>query len=143
MILKFNKNLLECEVNPCCAGSEIAYNYSLALDENGQHYLETEEYNLQAVIDSYADSCSIERILIAHGLGDDSVLNSKPGIYFDENDINTINMSQNQQAMNVQLLNLYQGYKDQMSFEEFSNAVLNGNFEALNKKQASSEEVNQ
>lgn len=134
MILKFNKNLLECEPTPCCPGSEIAYDYSLALDENGESYLVKEEYNLQKVIDSFADECSIERIAIAHGLGDDLVMNKKPGVYLDENDIKTIELSQSQQAINVQLMNLYQGYKDVMSFDEFSNAVLHGNFEVLNKK---------
>ena len=134
MILKFNKNLLECELSSCCPGSEIAYNYSLALDENGESYLVRDEYNLQKVIDSFADECSIERIAIAHGLGDDLVMNKKPGVYLDEDDIKTIELSQSQQAMNVQLMNLYQGYKNVMTFDEFSNAVLHGDFETLNKK---------
>lgn len=134
MTLKFNKDILSFELKGCCPGSTTGYNYTLALDKDGHQYLEAEEFDQQAIIDSYADECSIERILISHGLGDEVVLNKKPGVYLDKEAIETINLSKDTASLNVQLFNLYQGYKDVMSFEDFSNAVMTGKFELLEKK---------
>lgn len=134
MNLKFNKDILSFELTGCCPGSTIGYNYTLALDKDGHQYLEAEEYDLQSIIDSYAEECSIERILISHGLGDDLVLNKKPGVYLDKEALETIELSKDTSSLNVQLFNLYQGYKDVMSFDDFSKAVMNGDFDVLTKK---------
>ena len=132
MILKFSNNPYETEIVGCHPGSETAYNYSLAIDENGDQYLEAEEYNIQEVTNSFAEECSITRIIQAHGLGDELLLNQKPGVYLDEEQVNTIkNSGSSNLELNTQLLGLYQGYKDVMSFDDFANAVAHGDFTAL------------
>lgn len=141
MILKFSKDIYETEIVGCNPGSEIAYNYSLAIDENGDEYLEKDEYNIQEVTDSYAEECSIVRIIAAHGLGDELLMNQKPGVYLDEEQVNTIkNAGSNNLELNAQLFSLYQGYKDFMSFDQFSNYVAHGDFEALENSKKSKEE---
>ena len=135
MIRKFNKDIYDTEFEGCPAGSSTAYNYKLAIDVNGHEYLEAEEYDIQEVIDSYADQCSIERIIQLHGLGDDLILDSKPGVFLDEDEVNMANKAGDPAALNVELFKLYQGYKDQMTFEEFSNAILHGDFNAFAPKQ--------
>lgn len=144
MILKFNKNIYDYEPSGCEVGKPVGYEVTPSIDEDGVSILESEEYDLQAVIDSFAESCSIERILIAHGLGDDSVLNQKPGVYLDEEQVNIIkNAQSNTLELNAQLFNLYQGYKDFMSFDQFSNYVAKGDFKALDEAIKPKEEVNQ
>ena len=135
MILKFNKNIYDDPLEPVEAGDKIAYEYQLAIDENGEQYLEATPYDLQEVIDSFADQCSIERIIQLHGLGDLTALDQKPGVYLDEEQVSMANKAADPAALNVELFKLYQGYKDQMSFEDFSNAILHGDFNAFAPKQ--------
>ena len=142
MILKFNKNIYDdSEWKPCHPGSRKAYDIFETVDTNGNKCLGKDEYDLQEVIESYADACSIERIAIAHGLGDDSILNSKPGVYLDEDEYNAVILGQESTAqVNAQILNLYQAYKDRMSYDDFYQNLVSGNFKAFEKKP---EEVNQ
>ena len=92
----------------CCAGSNIAYNYSLGIDENGDQYLIAEEYDLQQIIDSFADQCSIERIIVSHGLGDELLMNQKPGVFLDEDAVDSIKLAtKNTLDINAQILSLY------------------------------------
>ena len=94
MILKFNKNIYDYVPTGCEVGRPVGFQVSPSIDENGVAILESEEYDLQAVIDSFAEACSIERILIAHGLGDETVLNKKPGVYLDEEQVSIIKNAQ-------------------------------------------------
>lgn len=144
MILKFNKNIYDYEPTGCEVGRPVGFEVTPSIDENGVAFLESEEYDLQAVIDSFAEACSIERILIAHGLGDETALNKKPGVYLDEDQVNIVkNAQSNTLELNAQLLSLYQGYKDVMSFDQFSNFVAHGDFTALDEAKKSKEEVTQ
>lgn len=147
MKLKFNKDIYDTEIKPICPGSEIANEVSLSLDENGNECLVAKEYNIQQVIDSYAEECSIARILISHGLGDELALNKDPGVYLDKSQVDFINKygSSSEAQLTAQLLDLYKDYKDQMSFEVFAKAVKTGDYQALtknNKPNESKEEVN-
>ena len=135
MILKFNKNIYDSELVPVSSGDRKAMNYQLAIDDNGDSVLVGEEYDLQEVIDSYADQCSIARILQLHGLGDLNALDKKPGVYLDETQVNMVSKAGDPAALNVELFKLYQGYKDLMTFEQFSNAILHGDFNAFAPKQ--------
>lgn len=144
MILKFNNNIYDYEPTGCEVGQPVGFEVTPSIDENGNAFLESEEYDLQAVIDSFADACSIERIIVAHGLGDESVLNKKEGVYLDEDQVNIIkNAQSNTLELNAQLFSLYQGYKDYMSFDEFSNYVAHGDFQALDEAKKPKDEVNQ
>lgn len=144
MKLKFNKDIYDTEINPICPGSEIAHELTLSIDEKGNECLVAKEYNLQEVIDSYAEECSIARIIISHGLGDELALNKDPGVYLDEDQVNFIknNGSSSEAQLNAQLLELYKDYKDNMSFDVFANAVKTGDYKALTKtKETTKEEV--
>lgn len=135
MILKFNKNIYDDPIEPVEAGDKTAYEYELAINENGEEYLESTSYDLQEVINSYAEQCSIERIIQLHGLGDLTSLEEKPGAYLDEEQVNMAYKAGDPAALNVELFKLFQGYKDQMTFEQFSNAILHGDFNAFAPKQ--------
>lgn len=144
MILKFSKNRYETEILPCDPGTEIQANYKLVLDDNANEYLQAEEYNIQEIINSYADQCSIARIIQAHGLGDDLLLNQKPGVYLDEEAVNTITSSQmNNLEMNARILSLYEGYKDVMSLADFTKAITTGDFESIANAKKPKEEVSE
>lgn len=119
-------------IKPCEAGSPEAIDFQLDFDENGEAHLVGEKYDLQAIIQSHKDECSIERILIAHGLGDDSVLQVKPGVFLDESQVNVIKESVNlNSTLETQLISLYEPYKDKMSYGEFAQAVVHGDFDKL------------
>lgn len=143
MILKFSKNIYEDKLMPVPSGDRKAYNYSLSFDkETGQECLVGEEYDIQDVIDSYADQCSIARILELNGLGDDSILNNKPGVYLDEEAVKYSSMALDSAGLNTELFKLYQPYKDEFTFEEFSNAIVHGDFKLFDKKVEKKEEGN-
>lgn len=139
MIYKFNKNIYDDELVATPSGSSVGYNYSLSIDKEGEIYLEKEAFDQQAVIDSYADSCSIERILVSHGLGDELVMNQKPGVYLDEDDVKAVKLGSDSQALNMKLYEMYQNYKGELDFSTFADAILSGNYEALNKKESKEE----
>ena len=146
MKFKFNKDIYDTEITPICPGSEIAHDLTLSLDDKGNECLVSKEYNLQEVIDSYAEECSIARIIISHGLGDDLALNKDPGVYLDEDQVNFINnnSASSDAQLTAQLLELYKDYKDVMSFDVFAHAVKTGDYQALSKpKETTSEEVQQ
>lgn len=136
MILKFNSNIYDSKLKACSSGSTKGYNKSLAYDENGVAYLETEEFDQQAVIDSYEDTCSIERIIASHGLGDDLLLNQQQGAFLDEDAVNAIKSSQTmaQNNLNFELFKLYQAKEYDMTFEEFSKAVVCGKYDDIKEK---------
>lgn len=142
MIRKFSSNPYEGKIEGCNPGSEKAYNYSMLLDDKGDPYLKGEEYNIQEVINSYAEQCSIARIIQAHGLGDDLLMNQKPGVYLDEKAVKTIQLGASSPSeMNTQILSLYESYKDVMSLSEFAHAISTGDFEKLSKvKKTTTEE---
>lgn len=141
MILKFSKDFLNTEVKANSSGSKYNYNYSLSFDEKGEQYLEAEKYDQQAIIDSYADQCSIERILISHGLGDELVMNSKPGVYLDEDEVNSVKMASDTNAINNKLAELFRNFKGDLSFDEFRNAILTGQVDKLIPKTEEKKEV--
>lgn len=142
MKFKFNKDIYDEPLKACDSGSKKAYQYTRIIDDNGDEVLDQQEFDLDAVIQSHADECSIERIIASHVLGDDTVLNVKQGVFIDKDQYESIkNAQSNTLELNAQLLSLYQGYKDKMSFSEFSQAVKSGNFEALDSKKEVKEEV--
>lgn len=142
MILKFSNNPYEGKFQGCDPGSEKAFNYKMLLDEKGNPYLKGEEYNIQEVINSYAEQCSIARIIQAHGLGDDLLMNQKPGVYLDEKAVKTIQLGASSPSeMNTQILSLYESYKDVMSLSEFAKAISTGDFDKLSKAKQTKQEV--
>lgn len=144
MKFKFNKDIYDYEPSGCCPGSEKSLNVSESIDESGNLCLVGEEFDQQEVIDSYYEGTTIERIILAHGLGDEIVLNEKPGVFLDEDQVSIMkNAQSNTLELNAQLLSLYKDYKDFMSFDDFSNAVATGDFKFLEDSKKPKEEVNQ
>lgn len=137
MTRKFNSDIYSTEIKSCPVGSTKATHKTLSIDENGNQYLSQEEYNLQEVIDSYEDSCSIERIIASHGLGDDLLLTQQKGAFLDEDAVNQVKASQTmaQNDLNFELFKLYQAKDYDMSFEEFSKAVVSGQYDSIKVKE--------
>lgn len=135
-MLKFNNDIYATVIKPCDSGNGKGYKVTPLLDEEGVEYLSVEEFDQQAVIDSYADSCSIERIIAVHGLGDDLLMNQQKGAYLDEQAVNAIKSSQSmaQNDLNFELFKLYQAKDYDMTFEAFSKAVINGNYDTIKEK---------
>lgn len=132
MKLKFNNEIYGVDLESCSSGLPKEYNYHLELDENGDEYLVSEEYDLQSIIDSYESACSIERIIISHGLGDELIMNKKSGVYLSEDEVNAYKNASSYDNLNTQLLSLYKDYS-WMKYEDFANAVLHGDFDKLKK----------
>lgn len=136
---EFNPDIYSFESKPCPAGSRKAIDFQLTLDEEGNEFLAGDEYDQQEIIQSYADECSIERIIISHGLGDEMLLDSKPGVFLNEDDVNIIKLSQqNNVELNASLTKLYENYT-WMSYDSFVNAVLHGDYNALKKPEVKEE----
>lgn len=141
MILKFNKNIYEDELKPVSSGSRTAFNLSLSIDKDGNQCLVPEEYDIKVVIDSYEEQCSITRIIALNGLGDEAILNAKPGVYLDEEQVKLHSVATDQNALNMELAKLYSNYKDYLTYDEFANAVVHGNFNALERPKEDKKEV--
>lgn len=132
MKLKFNNDVYDWDSSLACSSGGNSKNFYLDIDENGSEFLVAEDYDLQSVIESYADSCSIERIIISHGLGDELLMNQKPGVYLSEEEVNVYKSAGSYDNLNTQLLSLYKDYS-WMKYEDFANAVIHGEFDKLKK----------
>lgn len=141
MILKFNNYIYETEIKSCPCGNGTGLRKSLAVKDDGTEYLICEEFDLQALIQSYADDCSIERIIVAHGLGDDLLLNQQSGAYLDEEAVKEIKQSKTlaQNDLNVTLYSLYSKGNIDMSYDDFAKAVTSGNISAIKYKEETKE----
>lgn len=126
----------------CPSGNGVRKVYHLSIDDNGNEVLDYDEENLQEIIQSYADQCSIERIIISHGLGDELIMNQKPGIYLDEDDVQTFDTASNLTNLNTKLIELYKKTDTDLSFEDFSRYVITGEFEKIKKPAEVSKEDN-
>lgn len=139
-------------LNPCSSGDTVRIEYVKDVDVNGEPVIKkVGEYDIRKTIQSYADQCSIKRIVERASLGDLSVLNVNKPL----NDINNgsdldLTFMEGKTAeelnnyQNVQIYNLYQSYagKDKVSIEDFKKYVLAGDFKTLDSL-AVKEEVNE
>lgn len=123
----------------CYPGDAVVKQYHI--DPVTEEIIE-EDYELDKVIQSYANEVAIDRIMARHLAGDIAITNAVPGI----NDINKFGDTDLQflsgvktveeaaALQNQYIYKLYQSYsgKDKMSIAEFAQAINSGNWQALN-----------
>lgn len=123
------------------AGNGKRYEGHLDINpETGASFVVKDEpTDLQAIIDSYADSCSIAKIIARCSCGDVGALvgNRGEGIYIDEETADLL--KHDSVEMNKMLTekyeNLYNNFagKDELSYDEFVTLISKGNYKALSK----------
>lgn len=71
------------EFDPTCSGDRYHVDYQPIIEDGCIQLVEAGRTDIQAVIDSYADSCDMSLILQRLSIGDTSVLNSKTPMFGD------------------------------------------------------------
>lgn len=71
------------EFEPTCSGDRYHIDYQPVIEDGCIQLVEAGRTDIQAVIDSYADSCDMSLILQRLSIGDTSVLNSKTPMFGD------------------------------------------------------------
>lgn len=71
------------EFEPTCSGDRYHVDYQPIIEDGCIQLVEAGRTDIQAVIDSYADSCDMSLILQRLSIGDTSVLNSKTPMFGD------------------------------------------------------------
>lgn len=71
------------EFEPTCSGDRYHIDYQPIIEDGCIQLVEAGRTDIQAVIDSYADSCDMSLILQRLSIGDTSVLNSKTPMFGD------------------------------------------------------------
>lgn len=71
------------EFEPTCSGDRYHVDYQPIIEDGCIQLVEAGRTDIQAVIDSYADSCDMSLILQRLSLGDTSVLNAKTPMFGD------------------------------------------------------------
>lgn len=71
------------EFEPTCSGDRYHVDYQPIIEDGCIQLVEAGRTDIQALIDSYADSCDMSLILQRLSIGDTSVLNSKPPMFGD------------------------------------------------------------
>lgn len=107
--------------------------YKLDVDELGnQVVVKDKERDIQAEINSYADDCSIYKILERHNAGDLTALNQHTGIYVTKEMAEAANDFVNGMTADQSLYNAYTKFgSDKLSFDDFSKMVKNGQWTEL------------
>lgn len=131
MKFSYPKNVYDEPVKPIKLHPEL--NYKLAIDEFGNEVVVSDgERDIQAEIDSFADECSIYKILERHEAGDLTALNSNQGSYITKEMAEAANDFVNGLTVDQSLYNSYQKFgTDKISFDEYKNYVKNGDYQKL------------
>jgi len=129
-MFKFNSDIYSFDKNNVCSsGSGVLRSFEL--DPNDSFHLLSKEINLEELIESYRAQCSIERIILSHGLGDELVLNTKVGVYLDKEQVEDLSNSFSFQNINSKMAEVYKKTDTTLSFDEFCNAVASGDFNKI------------
>ena len=71
------------EFEPTCSGDRYHIDYQPIIEDGCIQLVESGRTDIQALIDSYADSCDMSLILQRLSIGDTSVLNPKTPMFGD------------------------------------------------------------
>jgi len=135
-IYSFDKKLV------CSSGAPIRRVHELTVNDKGKNVLTFKEIDSDQIVESYRAQCSIERIILSHGLGDDLILDAKPGVFLDKDSVDNAINSYDTSSMNNKMLDVYNKSDTTLSFVDFCKAVVNGDFDTIAKSKKVVEEPN-
>ena len=134
-IYAFDKTMI------CSSGAPVRRVHELTVNEKGKNVLTFKEIDSDQIVESYRAQCSIERIILSHGLGDELVLDAKPGVFLDKDSVDNAINSYDTSSMNNKLLDVYKSADTTLSFVDFCKAVVAGDFDTIAKSKNVKETV--